>query len=516
MLAADGSGTAWSSMSMDTMRMMIKSPDTAAYYKLLDGWKQSYQLLDAHRWQVESYRDALETAWPPDKSRASLEYVTRLNEMVANLKETHKAAVENYGAFADAILSISLARSDFEKIDQEYANNQTALTAFETKMAQDTTTTAKTTPPVADGRQEQLRMQAAARLGSASTDLAQAQIRLVQPTKYELKKLVEDDPTDGTSQAPPVIPPIAATYAENNVNSTGSARSSITFPGGSSRIGNSPLGSPTFTAQPVTSFPGSTQPILNTQQPGLVLGGTGAPVATPPSTGFTPASPSIVGGGPTGPFSSTVIPPGTNSFLPTSGTAASLPRSGIPRAQGVTGGQGLRSAGSIPGGVHASPPGGMIGQPAGRSLGQPGGPRTGRGHINPVGGVIGEGQSQGRPGSRGTSQYGGQNGVSGGRNATSARGTAIGGRGVSAADRAAGSSARGVTESGRAGVPGARGASSGQPYGQSNGRRAAKQAQDESQRWDPNNPWETAEGVDPVLMPPREQRVDPGPAIGLH
>jgi hypothetical protein len=33
--------------------------------------------------------------------------------------------------------------------------------------------------------------------------------------------------------------------------------------------------------------------------------------------------------------------------------------------------------------------------------------------------------------------------------------------------------------------------------------------------WDPNNPWETAEGVPPVVLPPSEQRIDPGPAIGL-
>lgn len=34
-------------------------------------------------------------------------------------------------------------------------------------------------------------------------------------------------------------------------------------------------------------------------------------------------------------------------------------------------------------------------------------------------------------------------------------------------------------------------------------------------RWDPNDHWVTAEGVAPVVLPPREQGVDPGPAIGL-
>ncbi|MEV6629603.1 hypothetical protein AB0M54_02480 [Actinoplanes sp. NPDC051470] len=37
----------------------------------------------------------------------------------------------------------------------------------------------------------------------------------------------------------------------------------------------------------------------------------------------------------------------------------------------------------------------------------------------------------------------------------------------------------------------------------------------QGRRWDPDNPWATAEGVPPVLMPSKEQPVDPGPAIGL-
>jgi hypothetical protein len=35
-------------------------------------------------------------------------------------------------------------------------------------------------------------------------------------------------------------------------------------------------------------------------------------------------------------------------------------------------------------------------------------------------------------------------------------------------------------------------------------------------RWDLNNPWATAGGVDPVVGPAEDRRrIDPGPAIGL-
>ncbi|MEV0902204.1 hypothetical protein [Actinoplanes sp. NPDC049802] len=48
------------------------------------------------------------------------------------------------------------------------------------------------------------------------------------------------------------------------------------------------------------------------------------------------------------------------------------------------------------------------------------------------------------------------------------------------------------------------------------GRRASSRDGENSQnhRWDPDNPWETAEGIDPVLLPAPEQRIDPGPSLG--
>jgi hypothetical protein len=48
------------------------------------------------------------------------------------------------------------------------------------------------------------------------------------------------------------------------------------------------------------------------------------------------------------------------------------------------------------------------------------------------------------------------------------------------------------------------------------GRRGNSRGEEESryQHWDPDNPWETNGGVDPILSPSPEQRIDPGPTIG--
>lgn len=111
------------------------------------------------------------------------------------------------------------------------------------------------------------------------------------------------------------------------------------------------------------------------------------------------------------------------------------------------------------------PPGGMIGGAPGVGLGQPTTARPSAKRINPIGGIIGETQPQNRAGVRG------------------ATGEHMGGYGM--------------------------------PYGQNGARNPGRDERGDGSHWDPDNPWETAEGVSPVVMPSREQRIDPGPAIGL-
>ncbi len=191
-------------------------------------------------------------------------------------------------------------------------------------------------------------------------------------------------------------------------------------------------------------------------EPGLVLGGANAaavPSSPAMSAPSTPGLTSPVGGGlSSGGGQATTFP------------AAPLPDSVLkPNAFNVAG----NSVGEGPNrivpirepiqGVRTMPPG-VIGAPPGSGA-QAAGGRVGPQRVNPVGGVIDNGAFPAK-GSRGGS-----------------------------ADR-------------------------NQMLSQSNGR-GRKSGSDQPSSWDPDNPWETYEGVDPVVLPVREQRVDPGPAIGL-
>jgi hypothetical protein len=216
--------------------------------------------------------------------------------------------------------------------------------------------------------------------------------------------------------------------------------------------GTSQHSGPTQTANPGIDQPTQPTPV---RQPGLVLGGAQPPMTgPPPNTGIMP--PSVGGGGP-----NTISP---MPVLPMPTPPLGMTPLGTPGMR-LTPGEGLgRSViGALPNGARPMSPGGVIGGTPGVGLGQPGVRGGTPQRVNPVGGVIGSQNTAGRP--------------------------SAGGRG---------------------------GRLSGQPTATTAGRSAGRDESDDTLHWDPEDPWQTAEGVAPVVLPATEQPIDPGPAIGLH
>ncbi|MBL7254834.1 hypothetical protein [Paractinoplanes lichenicola] len=438
------------------MLQLIKSADTDKHYQLLTGWKQSADLINEHRWQVQNYRDNLAAAWPPERNAAAAAYVARLDDLINNLDETYEAAIANHDAFAAATLSISLAQRDMQKIADEYASNTGLLHDYavqqQAKQNNPTPTPSPSPsggdqPPVAAGRQEELHRQAVTLLSGVSGELATAQLSIRTPTLYKPSFRDNTKDPNGVTDTfpPPPIPPIVPTYGSDGGGGSTKTRPSVTFPTAGGAV-----------PPPPTPIP--------TQQPGLILGGANpaAPTFASPSTTPNPLPQTLPGG--TGPIAAPgLLPPSISNRGPSSPgqappTAAQPGRgAGVPR-------EGFLHTNTAIGGGRPLPPGGVIGGVPGVGLGQPAGSRPQAQRVNPVGGVIGEGP-HGR--------------------------TAL--RGAPSGEHMAG----------------------GMPYGQSAGRRPGKADSAES-HWDPDNPWQTDQGVDPVVLPTREQRVDPGPAIGLR
>ncbi|MEH1014075.1 hypothetical protein V6U90_13310 [Micromonospora sp. CPCC 206060] len=185
------------------------------------------------------------------------------------------------------------------------------------------------------------------------------------------------------------------------------------------------------------------------------------PHVNPAPSGLNPPAgpPPIGGGGP--PFA---IPPGVG--LPSS--PGSPLRIGDPATRNSTssptGGRGLRS-GSVIGGT----PGAPFNQPSTRTAPEK--------RINPVGGIIGSGGA----GTNIVGNSGQRPGTGSSRTSPSNRHDML---------------------------------PLGTPLSPNGSHRTTEQRK--PQHWDPDHPWETAEGVDPIMRRPHEtDRVDPGPAIGL-
>ncbi|MCG5460447.1 hypothetical protein MED01_000316 [Micromonospora sp. MED01] len=219
-------------------------------------------------------------------------------------------------------------------------------------------------------------------------------------------------------------------------------------------------------------------PIPQTQGVGPVLGGAGSGLTNNPTTintGSTvpPAPAAHPGLGP--------LPPNT----PISPRPITTPSSG-----------GHTPTGSVsrPQALHptpparSSPPSGIIGGlPTGGVA--PLGPNTAQPRkVNPIGGVIGGGGA-------GTGPTGGAGSRPGsGRTFNSAHG-------------------------GPAPIGGAPSLGGNPGIGLPPGRQRQQQQfpADSNPRWDPDNPWETDQGVNPIVRPGNEQGpIDPGPAIGFN
>jgi len=459
-----GGGTPWESMTLEFMQQLIQNPNTDAQWKLASAWQKSADLLNEHKFQVQEYRDNLATAWPPEKSTAAAAYIDRLDQLIKNLSDTYEASITNQAALSAATGSIYQAQAQMDKIFQEYSNNKTALYTYNTKQAQKQNSATPTPspspsgdePPVAPGRQEALRVQAATLLSGVSTDLAQAQAQIVKPAPYKVgtdrgegeKKAVGD----GNTYTAPALPPIIPTSSDGTTSSTRPTGTTTTFP----------------TSTPTTATPIAT-PTTGTLQPGIVLGGT-TPTLPPTTPGISPITPVGPGGG-GGPLPNPGLLPPSTGLLPGGASPLTPTTPGLRRGGGGVPREGvLRSGGGLPeGGMRAMAPGAVIGgNPGARGIGQMGAGGAGTRRVNPVGGVIGEGK--GTVGSR--------------------RG--VGAGGMSASEHPAGMYGQGAA-----------------------GRRSGRRDEGEDMHWDPDNPWETAEGVDPVVLPIEAQRVDPGPAIGL-
>jgi hypothetical protein len=464
---ADGAGgylgiSNWSGQDVPAMWRKVESQQTDNHWKIVAGWQKTCELTSTHMSRVKQYRESLVAAWPPSKSEAARAYVAQLDQLIDKLQETYDAASANYTALSGATSALSTSRSQLQRLNEEYTAKAAEKQLYDEQAAslrQAGFTGVHGKPPVTDAELEQLNNRARTIMYSLSGELVQAQAQIRQPPPPKPGNIENGAGTEvyGGGSGPPMIPPIMPVPVATSGSGWSSERASA-----GTRL---PFPAPTA---PVAG------PVLGNAGPVLGSAGTLAPHPSASPLPPTPTAPPTGGGGG---FSPT-LPPGPG--LPGRSGGLGRPLAGSPTLPPSPLGKGLGGApgfglGEAVGPPRPLPPGGLIGGSAGPGLGQPaaGGAKARR--INPVGGVIGGGGAGTAP----AGSAGQRPGPGSGRAPMGAGGQAFGGmpsdRSVSRTDKEQG-----------------------------------------GRRWDPDNPWETEEGVPPVVLPPDDPgRIDPGPAIGL-
>ena len=451
-------GTNWFAYDVAWMWERISDQKTDAHDEVSLGWKRTAELTSTHLSRVRLYRDNLAAAWPPDKSKASAAYVAQLDGLIASLTETQAAASANYTAFSSVATTLSIARSKLEPIYQEYVANQTKIASWQA--AKDASTSSPTTSSSGSTPTPSPSPQASPVPTSppVSADHQEQLNNQARAIMFELSTTIISGQAELQKPAP--YEPAWSTIEESPKSGSNGASGAaipplIPFPTPTS------TGSNASSSQPSATFPTSPGTSPATTFPNGGAGNDGGPSLTGVQPAPPVATPAPIGGLPTPPPASNPMP----GVIAPPGLIEPGIGSGMPRGLGGS----LVKPGFGGGRMTAMPSGGVIGaKPGSGVIGQmPGGARPSvSGRANPVGGVIGP-EGSGRPGASGR---GGTSGVNGERESMLGQ------------------------------------------QGQGRGRRGDR---DDQLPWDPDNPWATDEGVDPVLLPPGDPApIDPGPTIG--
>lgn len=447
--------TVWEGYDIVTLHNMVQGvtdAQLATSWDQVAAWRKTHELLDNHAAKLSMYRQGLVEHWPPETNEASAAFLKHVDELLLSLQQASTAASENYLGLASLTSAVSTARVEVKKAYEEYTKNQTKLNAYQEQVdAYKADTTGLPQPSPGPSPVAPSRQQ-------ELTKKAQEAMAVLSGAAVD---------SNWKMQIPPDYAPPPIRQDDNVQRIDGPIAFMPPAPvipqprtSASTPSGQPPVQVPLGTGQ---GLPGANGPVLSG---GLITPPPPPPpTPTPPITGpIGPTPPGIgpipagLGGGPV---------PGGGGKKP-GGLPTGTPRTGGTAPELVTEARtGIRS----PGGPRPLPPGGVIGPAQGGGVVNSAAPRGGAAgrRVNPVGGVLGQG--------------GGSAGTAAGPGRAGGPGTASGGM---------------AAQSLLAGQRGGKG----------------DREREESQGWDPDDPWAVEHGVAPVLEPGSEPTShDPGPGV---
>ncbi|MEV0458849.1 hypothetical protein [Catellatospora methionotrophica] len=364
-------GTNWYGKSMQEMWDLTAGRQLAPHYTQASGWKRAGELAYLHKSRLQTYREKLAQAWPPESSDAAKAYLAKLDELIVAVEDVARVSTQNHqysrdipAAFYEAERKLQPIRDDYNRIDRAMRNGEPT--------------------PLPSGQTPEKYLQgklAEARdvMRGLSADLSLVRVSMAPPRPY-LPPVGHrgENETDYGGVVPPVIPPVTpfggSVAPAPSVSGATLAPMPVTT--GPDLTGLAPAPTtptPTIPGVPGPVTPGGTPPLGTGPMPGVI----GAPPPVPGLPG--------VGGRP-GVGSNPVI----GGLGPNTGAPRAMPAGGV--IGGAPGGGVGARAGAV--GARTNPVGGMIGGPGGGMAGRgAAGTVSGRGPAGAAGatGVRGAG-----------------------------------------------------------------------------------------------------------------------------
>jgi hypothetical protein len=343
-------------------------------HEQIRAWNVAHQMLDGHYEKLQSLRDQLEQLWPPADNPASAAYLGHLDNLLLAVNQTSVASKANADQAVLVTKAIDDAHAALTPLRDEYVRNEQKLADYKTQIDTIGTTAtvvgglgtgflAKkgaelfTSPPVEDGRQDEINRLARGAMAPLSGAAQDADWNMIPPPEYDPPVIRQEhgpttpiggDTTGGATPPPNVAPP-AHTRHES---------------GGLAGL------------QPTSGADG---PILSGGAPGPLPQPSNVITPPPPPPPPPPGGPPFIGG------------PGLVLPLPWPGDPGPPPN---PNTLGVKGG-GAKPPNLDTGRIaKALPPGGVLGGTPGEGI-VGGGTGAGSRQVNPVGGLIGQNAAPG-------------------------------------------------------------------------------------------------------------------------
>ncbi|MEV8508733.1 hypothetical protein AB0368_28435 [Actinoplanes sp. NPDC051475] len=481
--------TAWQSYNTPRLWAMVADEDDPEAWRQVAAWGEISGSVKDQRNLLLKAREDLVAAWPPEDNKSSAAFVEELDTLIARMDTARTDADDTATGLANILEALRQAKNAIQPLYEDYKEKNDDLV-----------------PSWWDNAEDDIDEKARAHMITAEGIVQDNVARLKVPAPYKL----EPPERRWGDPKPPGEPDPTPT--------TGS--------GGGGSVRSAGADGVRVPHDPVPPLPGH-EPTI----PDGVAGPVTSPVDTSPGTGS--------GAGTSGPgLAGVITPPGvTPPVAPPTGTPGLPGTGGLPGGGVVPPGV-LPTPGPIGGGGGGLGGGGLGG--LGRGAPRPIRPGAGTSRALPSGAVIGEtvgGTGRGFPGSIGGAAGRGVSGRSGGvpgrAGSAPGRSGSAPGRVGSVPGQAGGVSGRGGMSRAGAVAPAGEGkqvrpprpswlpeepagtARGANTVGMAGSSRGGRRSGDGSgQDYDPDNPWQVAEGVDPVIAPSRYEAVhDPGPNV---